>query len=213
MTRNNRRVHFPDEYPSSDTSSSSSSEPFTPLVFNPPPVYVYPASPYYALSPILPVSLEIHGILTTPTFDFNLSVDPTLNPIVYGHSFVARVRNEPATLPAVPSLLLISRFLPWDTVVASSVLPFVTVDDVLGGLYRALRLRVAKGEYQQEGHGRQSAISLAYHRRCSRVLNAEREKQAGVRRVDFLMGSHLFKGLRKTTRPNVWNVVFKPSSL
>jgi len=157
--------------------------------------------------------VEIHGILITPTFDFDVSVDPAMNPIVYGNSFVAMVRNEPATLPPVSSLALVSRLLPWETVISSSVFPFVTVSDVLGGFYRALRLRASKEEYQRESHEKQKAISLAYHQRCSRALDVElreREKQAGVKRVDFLMGSHLLKGLCKTKRPNVWNVMFKP---
>lgn len=215
MIKGTRKVHFTDNSPSSDASSPSSSGPYTPPVYNPPLVYVYQPSPLYALSPIPPVSLEMHGILVAPTFDFNVSVDPAMNPVVYGHSFVNMVRNESATLPPVPSLSLVSPLLPWEISISSSVLPFVTVSDVLGGFYRALRLRVSKEEYQRESLEKQNAISLAYRQRHSRAPDArsrEREKQAGVRRVDFLMGSHLLKGICKTKRPNVWNVMFKPWS-
>jgi len=108
MIKGTRKVHFTDNSPSSDASSPSSSGPYTPPVYNPPLVYVYQSSPLYALSPIPPVSLEMHGILVAPTFDFNVSVDPAMNPVVYGHSFVNMVRNESATLPPVPSLSLVS---------------------------------------------------------------------------------------------------------
>ena len=214
MTRDTRKVvRFANDSSSSDASSPSSSGPYTPPAYNPPLVYVYQPSPLYALSPIPPVSLEMHGILVAPTFDFNVSVDPAMNPVVYGHSLVSMVRNQPATLPAVASLSLVSPLLPWEIPITSSAFPFVTVSDVLGGFFRALRLLVSREEYQRESLERQNKISLAYHQRVSRALDEksrEREKQGGVRRVDFLMGSHLLKCFCKTKRSNVWNVMFKP---
>lgn len=208
-----RRVRFADNSPFSNASTLSSPGPSTPPVLTQPPVWVYQTSPYYMLSPALPAPWEIHSILSMPMFDFNVSIDPALNPVVHGNSLVTQVRNEPATCPPVPSLTLVSRPLPWEIVISYSFSPFVTVADVLGGLYRALRMRATEQEFYREGREKQGAITQAYHRRYRRALGVEleeRERREGLKRIDFLVGSHFFKGLRKTERYNVWNIKFEP---
>lgn len=74
-------------------------------------------------------------------------------------------------------------------------------------------MRATEQEFYREGREKQDAVSQAYHRRYRRALGVEleeRERREGLKRIDFLVGSHFFKGLRKTERPNVWNIKFEP---
>jgi hypothetical protein len=161
----------------------------------------------------LTVKSDVHVALTSPAFDFDVSIDPAQNPAMRDHPQLLRARNELATNPPVPFLIIASLKLPWEITILPSTGPYVTVSDVLGGLYRALRLPAREEEYYRENPEKQNAISLAYYNRFERhVANRElreREKQKGVKRIDFLAGVHRFRGLSKTERPNVWNLKFK----
>ncbi|KXN84614.1 hypothetical protein AN958_12295 [Leucoagaricus sp. SymC.cos] len=227
MTRDpNRRVRFALEgYPSpvSTSSTLSSPGPRTPQQLTQPLVHVYQPSLTSTSSPFissispnqsaLAIPCDIHDVLGNATFDFDVSLDPASNPALRDNLFLQRVRNEPATVPPVPSLTLVSRDLPWEVIITSSSVPFVTISDVLGGLYRALRIPVREEEFSRESAEKQNAISTAYYQRFERHVSdrqlREQEKQKGVKRIDFLAGSHRFKGLSKTERPNVWIIKLK----
>ncbi|KAF5360779.1 hypothetical protein D9756_004596 [Leucocoprinus leucothites] len=218
-----RRVRFVgvEDSPQSTSSTLSSPGPLTPQQLPQPLVHVRYPSPTYTnssgFSPshvALSIPYELHNALATLAFDFDASLDPADNPALRDNPYIARMRNEPATTPPAPSLTLVSRHLPWEIIISSSASSYVTISDVLGGLYRALRIPAREEEYLRESSEKQTAISLAYYQRFERISNVglrEIEKQKGVKRIDFLASAHRFRGLHKTNRPNVWDIKFKSS--
>lgn len=160
--------------------------------------------------------IRIHSLLAMPISPF---LDP---PIIFDLSLdipqlkgqiPIHVLNEPATQPPLASLILISPRLPWQLEVApQGSRSFLTVADVLHGLYTGLRIAVSKEEYERQGEGSQRKISLAYYNRWERIANPndrEKERMKGVKRIDFLMGKNLFKGLsRAPNSPHIWTLHF-----
>ncbi|EGO04024.1 hypothetical protein SERLA73DRAFT_27426, partial [Serpula lacrymans var. lacrymans S7.3] len=123
----------------------------------------------------------------------------------------SQVLAEPATSPPLQSLTLLNQSLPWELTIrpTSSVTPFVTVQDVLHGVYRFLRLSVNSAEYSMlPSKDHQMRVNLAYHARCNRSPSKDiydEESKKGVKRVDFLMGQNKLMGLSSTKRgPDVW---------
>ncbi|KAF9264984.1 hypothetical protein L218DRAFT_957628 [Marasmius fiardii PR-910] len=152
---------------------------------------------------------DIHSILrlrSRPKFHFNVSRDPGATPLL-SQELPAETRAEPATIPPVPVVILVSKHLPWSIDVKPSSNDenaFVSVADVLGGLYCALRNRVTDAEYQIQGN--KEEIIAAFEARCRRVaeedgeLAAQAERGKGLMRVDFLRGNLMFVGL-STVKP------------
>ncbi|KAF7304521.1 hypothetical protein HMN09_00854700 [Mycena chlorophos] len=119
------------------------------------------------------------------------------------------VLNEPAAYPPQRTLVLATANLPYAITISpsSASLGYVTVADVLGGLYAALRVHVSREEFAQLTAGNAKVVrrvSEAYTARYMR-LHGHRgyaeEKAGGVRRVDFLMGHTKFRGLSLMTAP------------
>lgn len=222
MTRDpNRRVRFVlDGHPSpvSTSSTLSSPGPRTPQQLYQPLVHVRQPSSTHSpsISPnrlALSIPSEPHGALAFPPFDFDVSLDPAVNPVMCNNMQLRGILNEPATNPPLSSLTLISRDLPWEIIIRPSTMPYVTISDFLGGLYRALRLGATREEFGRESQEKRDAVATAYYNRFERHTSdpqlMEREKQKGVKRVDFLSGAHRFRGISKTDRPDVWVMKFK----
>ncbi len=179
-------------------------------------VHQYSLSSSPSFSPdhlALTVASTIHRVLENLPFDFDfdVSLDPVTNPAIRNNQYLQGMLNDPAVYPPLPSLTLVSSHLPWDLKITNSSQPFVTISDVLCGLYRALRICVTQGELSREAEVKRVAILRAHIRRCERHLPSdlstmERERSKGPRRIDFLTGTHLLRGLVKTERPNVWYV-------
>ena len=111
----------------------------------------------------------------------------------------SHVLAEPATSPPLPSMNITCRNLPWVVRVApsghSKQGPFVTVNDVMDTLRRAMRVIVTKAEFDQvQTVDRQRRIEDAYRRRYQKIGD-EQERCTGIRRVDFLMGKTTFAGM------------------
>lgn len=164
-----------------------------------PPPLDHLRSPY-ACAPLPIVDESIHAALRLPRFNFDLSLDPA-STLASFSALTPNVRAEPATSPPLSSVVILSEFLPWKlTINASSPGPnsFVTVWDVIEGLYRALRLRVRTAELSKAPAKHQPFISRAFERRWSRQRDpvlAREEQMKGIKRIDFLMENHRFIGL------------------
>lgn len=219
MFRDTRRVRFAldnEASPISTSSTLSSPGPHTPQQFYQPLVHVhsYSQSSSPSFSPnhlALTVASSIHGVLEVPSFDFDISLDPHTNPAMRDNLHLQRILNDPATHPPLPSLTFVSSHLPWEINISRTSQPYVTISDVLGGLYRALRTCATQGELSREAEVKRAAILRAHMRRSERHLpndrrTMERERSKGPRRIDFLAGNHYFRGLVKTERPNVWYI-------
>lgn len=100
---------------------------------------------------------------------------------------------------------------------------YITVRDVLTEIYYTLRAPISHSEYAQLSYERdRERAGKAYKRRYRRVLSSsagphedssddsrrereyEDEKQAGLRRVDFLMEKTRFGGLSRGRGPGEW---------
>ncbi|KAF9447306.1 hypothetical protein P691DRAFT_802630 [Macrolepiota fuliginosa MF-IS2] len=226
MTRDsNRRVRFVLDGRSSPISTSStlssSPGPQTPpqlsqhLAVD---IYQPPSSiPSLPISPnqlALAIKSSIHEYLEMPPFNFDVSVDPGTNPAMRNSPHLQSVSDSPATSSHLPSFTLVSQYLPWEIVILPSSKSYVTVSDVLYGLYRGLRLPVSHDEYAYETEDKKDKISFAYHRRLERYASnpglMEQEMQKGVKRVDYLTGVHRFGGISETGRPGVFKLRLKP---
>ncbi|KAG7087289.1 hypothetical protein E1B28_013267 [Marasmius oreades] len=147
---------------------------------------------------------DIHSILrlrSRPKFHFDVSRNPATT-LSLAQELSADIRAEPATVPPVPVIILVSKYLPWAIDVQSSSEnedAYVSVADVLGGLHCALRIRVTDAEFQIQIN--KEEIMAAFEARWRRVaeeegaLAGESEREKGLMRVDFLRGNLKFVGL------------------
>jgi hypothetical protein len=75
----------------------------------------------------------------------------------------------------------------------------ITEGDLLRFLYLALQEKVTDEEFNKEHPDNQKAIQKAFEDRCDRLLERSipqsvREREFGVRRIDYLRGHHIFAG-------------------
>lgn len=200
----------------SSSSLPSSNGPVTP------PSYQVPLPGHYAPASYAPPP-KAKPIVQTPRahslLAYSGSHHPPLNfdvtlPI---SALTARYRplptpllSEPAISPAVPSLVIATHLLPWSITIYSSNGYYVTVRDVLEGIYRALRKNVTHNEYHSiPSHKEQLRVNEAYERRYSRIRDhyaSREEKQGGVKRVDFLRGRTRFMGIAPSSRAGIWEL-------
>ncbi|KAI0063799.1 hypothetical protein BV25DRAFT_1801507 [Artomyces pyxidatus] len=109
------------------------------------------------------------------------------------------VLAAPAVHPPTREMMLQSKFLPWVVRVVAEG-PFVTVADVLAALYRELRHRITKREWEAAGSSR--SVQRAYEARCE-VDPSERPK--GIKRIDFLLGQTVVEALVRT-KDGTWHI-------
>ncbi|KAF8907058.1 hypothetical protein CPB84DRAFT_1844172 [Gymnopilus junonius] len=142
-----KHVHF-SESPSSAPSPtfSSSTLPSTPGPITPPLGF---ESPYHYTplprdenavpNPIIAVAKKL-------LIEYDLSQPPS-TAIILLHNIPHKVWEQPATQPFSSSIEMICPRLPWKLTVNSRAHPFVTIGDVLEGLYRLLRTNVTPAEF------------------------------------------------------------------
>lgn len=83
----------------------------------------------------------------------------------------------------------------------------VTVEDVLKGVYRALRHRVSASEWHASSPNMQHRVRDAWVRRCKRQQSHKErtyESNNGLRRIDWLAKNTLFLGLTPGKTPDRW---------
>lgn len=85
---------------------------------------------------------------------------------------------------------------------------YVTVRDVLNGIYSDLRQNISQREWDSLRSSEQARTKEAYENRYRRYRSQSvymEEKAGGVKRVDFLLGRTRFLGLsRVSKRGDVW---------
>jgi hypothetical protein len=235
-----KSVRFADEtdtysYPSTPSPTySTSTLPSSTGPITPPPPRPYSYVPLPAVGKAVPVdraipvdmaktvAVRIHDVLALsrkPKITFDVSFDPSTT-LLSSLALTPRVLAEAATTPPLASLTILSTFLPWNlNIRPASQKPgaFVTVADVLRGLYRSLRLPVTPAEFDHiPTVADRQLVSDAYEHRCERMnrkdpVGASEERSKGVKRVDFLMRNHRFLGLSATVKaPDVWRLSVSP---
>ncbi|KAF8069275.1 hypothetical protein FPV67DRAFT_1116715 [Lyophyllum atratum] len=156
-------------------------------------------------------TVRMHALLqssSSPALNFDLTQHPST--ITSHHQGISqRALSEPATKPPLASLTLLIPHLPWTVTVHASYGPYVTVTDVLEGIYRKLRANISSHEFNSlPSEKDRRRVTSAYEQRYRRIRGSrdyEDEKRQGVRRVDFLMGHTRFMGLSSSSSgPEVW---------
>ncbi|KAJ7638517.1 hypothetical protein FB45DRAFT_903109 [Roridomyces roridus] len=189
----------PQYYPSPYTPSGS---PMTPPPFN-------HSRSLYACSPLPPLNGHIHNLLSSrsgPALGFDVSSDPahTLSSLLS-----PPVLAEPATTPCLPCVTIVSDLFPWRiSIYPSSSKPgaYVTVADVLCGIYRELRQQVPADDHDLVSAPQHilDAASRSFYARCKRDAS---QRPRGLRRIDFLQGRRAFSGLSPTSEsPDIWRL-------
>ncbi|KAI0252570.1 hypothetical protein BJV78DRAFT_1201642 [Lactifluus subvellereus] len=120
--------------------------------------------------------------------------------------------TEPASCPPLPSLMLCIGGLPWLFVVrpgshTASVIPFVTVQDVLNAIYANLHTVVKPDECKAMSRYSDAAIANAFSRRVGADLV---QLASGLLRIDFLSGRFRAQGLvpaQWREKDDVWDVL------
>jgi hypothetical protein len=73
----------------------------------------------------------------------------------------------------------------------------LTVGDILYMIHSSLHRRISRQDWARLDQSEKTAIARAYTRRCMSIPSlAEIEAGQGVKRVDYLMDRHVFRGLR-----------------
>ncbi|KAJ3997900.1 hypothetical protein F5050DRAFT_1806422 [Lentinula boryana] len=117
---------------------------------------------------------------------------------------------SPATNPFVTHLVII--FGAWRIPVVphpASTVAYVTVLDVLHGIYRYLRSTSSERNFQALSPDKQRRVTNAYNHRWQRCqIPAEREveQKKGVKEIDFLADSTVFWGLSPTKELGTWQL-------
>lgn len=148
-----------------------------------------------------PWTIKVHELLR-PTHPTHINIDLSTNL----HTYIPTLSNDPATQPRLPTLTLVSKYLPWRL----HVIPkgnYVTVRDLMASLYTSLRVPVTHEEMKQAKGGR--SVQRAFDRRIHGKGHEEARK--GVRRVDFLLTNSVFVGITETQDPKVWKICLVPT--
>lgn len=124
-----------------------------------------------------------------------------------------RVLSESAFTTRVCKLTLLSPYLPWKITISALNGSYVTLRDVLEGIYVALRKNITSADYNNlQTTGDQHRTKQAYENRYRRLRNSheyEDEKRQGIKYIDFLMGKTRFMGLSSTHHgPDCWTLSF-----
>lgn len=141
----------------------------------------------------------------------SLGVGTPIRPFTYDELL------EPATVPPVRRINVAANFLPdwaaglhensaleslsrWKSSCITIPLlgmngSYVTVYDVLASIYVIMQGQISHDEWAQISI-LQSAVTMAYIRRCSRYPDLQTvEESKGIRRVDCLCGQYMFHGI------------------
>ncbi|KAF9461571.1 hypothetical protein BDZ94DRAFT_805527 [Collybia nuda] len=156
------------------------------------------------LTPETQIITKMHPELvftTNPKFQIDLSDARTIA------QQTSRVLSEGATMPLTASLEIVCPTLPWKiTITPRERNAFVTVSDVLNGMYSALQRQITDIEFSLESPKDQRRITEAYRLRCKRFGSdgkASEELSKGVKRIDFLHGKNRFLGFSLVEQPDL----------
>ncbi|KAJ6492090.1 hypothetical protein C8R45DRAFT_990383 [Mycena sanguinolenta] len=197
----------------SHSSATPSPGPFTPpsLPYGslPGPTPYVPRRSYTDSSTANGRAHNLVAFADSPLLNFDISLSPSTI-TTHFHGVSSTGYQEPAVYPPQLTISIVTQHLPWSITVAASNGRYVTVADTLNALHRSLRTNVTAAEYNRLGsHKLRRRVTEAYTHRYMRLQGHRgyaEEKQAGLTRVDFLMGCTKFRGLSATGAPDFWRL-------
>ncbi|GJJ15455.1 hypothetical protein Clacol_009733 [Clathrus columnatus] len=148
----------------------------------------------------------VHALLGREgPLDYDLSLDPSHILVIHsppstGYSALSRNQlDAPATNPPVQSMSIVCDALPWTMTISASDGYTLTVRDVIEGLYRGLRSKAKKEDWERlrstTARRRVRRAWISRYNRHHSFRDRAYEESQGLRSVDFLGGSLAFKGL------------------
>ncbi|KAF8437622.1 hypothetical protein L210DRAFT_3347067, partial [Boletus edulis BED1] len=151
---------------------------------------------------------QIHPLLNGEVdFYFDLAL-PTFSPLLWSTMISADRLREPATYPSVTRMRITHDAIKeWpidiefqdDGNTAPAVQPAITLGDVLYVIHSSLHRQITHQDWARLSISKETEIARAYTRRYRSVpSSAEVEASRGVKRVDYLLDKHVFKGLIRT---------------
>ncbi|KIJ59986.1 hypothetical protein HYDPIDRAFT_117900 [Hydnomerulius pinastri MD-312] len=173
-----------------------------------------PAAPwgYPGTSPRFQIHPLLNGEAPRMDFYFDLA-SPSFSPLRWigpGQSAVISPDElrEPATYPSITRMRITHDAIPdWPVdleyqhdayTVHTTPLP-ITLGDVLYMIHSSLHRQITHQDWARLSLSEETAIARAYTRRCRSVPSAAQvEASQGVKRVDYLLEKHIFRGLIRT---------------
>ncbi|KAH7920761.1 hypothetical protein BV22DRAFT_778543 [Leucogyrophana mollusca] len=167
-----------------------------------------PSSPW-SYRPSIP-QFQIHPLLNGEAFRSDFYFDlasPTFAPLRWigpGQSVAISVDElrEPATYPSITSLRITHDAIPnWPIDLEENGDAYaapvpITLGDILYSIHASLHRQITHQDWAQLSLSEETAIARAYTRRCRSVPSAAQlEASQGVKRVDYLLDKHFFRGL------------------
>ncbi|KAI9569752.1 hypothetical protein HD554DRAFT_2313150 [Boletus coccyginus] len=163
--------------------------------------------PNFQIHPLL------NGEVPRPDFYWDLAL-PACAPFRWaghGWSVISAVElHEPATYPFVTWMRITHDAIPqWPIVIqfqrdrytTLTSPPQITLGEVLHMIHASLHTQITRKDRATRTRisTTEAAIARAFTRRCQRVpLLARVVKSQGVKRIDYLLGRHVFRGLIRT---------------
>lgn len=161
-------------------------------------VALTPRSQHRSPQPAVNSLLE-HCRVTPLEYDLSLNTSHILVVHRQGYSELSVEQlDAPATSPPVRFMSIACDALPWTIQVSSSNARNLTVGDVLWSLYRGLRSKANKTDWERLSSDTKRRVRDAWVARCMRQQSLRQrnyEESQGLRRVDFLCGNIGFMGL------------------
>ncbi|KAF8516432.1 hypothetical protein BU17DRAFT_50915 [Hysterangium stoloniferum] len=113
--------------------------------------------------------------------------------------------DRPATSPPRHMMLIESSFLPWEfVIIAHQSTGYLSIADVLNGIYKGLQEPITESEYGRLDRARAKAVEAAYFRRIDQESIRPGEP---IRKIDWLEGRYVFEGLQQSsTDYNSWTL-------
>ena len=181
------------------------------------------ASPWTGASPGFKLHPLLNGELPRKDFFFDLAA-PNFTPVRLSGTGQSMFLSDdelrtPATNPPIMHMCIMHDAFPqWPIDIAlqyntytPTLAPPITLGDVLYMIHASLHRQISHRDWAQIDVAQETAISRAYTRRYRSVPSrAKAEANQGVKRVDYLLERHIFRGLvRAQSRDGVshWQLI------
>ncbi|EAU89736.1 hypothetical protein CC1G_07461 [Coprinopsis cinerea okayama7 len=166
------------------------------------------SSPVVSVAPQLETSLSVPKPGRLRPFNYDLWRNPDNDPFTPGKSVTRELLERPAVLPPVDSMTIVIRSyimpLSFDIRPHGHKRGYLTVGDVLWGLYRSLKKPIDLSAIQPQVR---QQVLLDFQNRARTLKQKEGSQYEEPSRIDLLAKCHLFSGLSLDAKTGNWELV------